>query len=88
MDDEQGYAEIIMPTVTGCLNIMRAAVRQSVRECSDLQQHQQYQPNSAGADQKRNRTLVERAAAVPGEKIYVGHQNRDGKGRDQIRRRE
>ena len=25
MDDEQGYAEIIMPTVTGCLNIMASA---------------------------------------------------------------
>ena len=31
MDDEQGYAEIIMPTVDGCLNIMRSAVRQGVR---------------------------------------------------------
>ena len=30
MDDEQGYAEIIMPTVNGCLNIMRAAARQAV----------------------------------------------------------
>ena len=30
MDDEQGYAEIIMPTVNGCLNIMGAAVRQGV----------------------------------------------------------
>jgi len=31
MDDEQGYAEIIMPTVDGCLNIMRAAARQGVK---------------------------------------------------------
>jgi nucleoside-diphosphate-sugar epimerase len=31
MDDEQGYAEIIMPTVNGCLNIMRSAHRQGVR---------------------------------------------------------
>jgi len=31
MDDEQGYAEIIMPTVDGCLNIMRAAVRHGVK---------------------------------------------------------
>jgi len=31
MDDEQGYAEIIMPTVDGCLNIMRSALRQGVR---------------------------------------------------------
>ncbi len=30
MDDAQGYAEIIMPTVDGCLNIMRAAARQGV----------------------------------------------------------
>lgn len=30
MDDEQGYTEIIMPTVNGCLNIMRAAARQNV----------------------------------------------------------
>ncbi len=30
MDDEQGYREIIMPTVNGCLNIMRAAARHSV----------------------------------------------------------
>lgn len=30
MDDAQGYAEIIMPTVNGCLNIMRAAHRQGV----------------------------------------------------------
>jgi len=30
MDDEQGYAEIIMPTVNGCLNIMRAAADQGV----------------------------------------------------------
>ena len=30
MDDEQGYAEIIMPTVNGCLNILRSAVRQAV----------------------------------------------------------
>jgi len=32
MDDEQGYAEIIMPTVNGCLNIMRAAARQGIRK--------------------------------------------------------
>lgn len=31
MEDEQGYAEIIMPTVDGCLNIMRSAVRQGVK---------------------------------------------------------
>jgi len=31
MDDEQGYAEIIMPTVNGCLNIMRAATRQGIK---------------------------------------------------------
>ncbi len=31
MDDEQGYAEIIMPTVDGCLNIMRSAVGQGVK---------------------------------------------------------
>lgn len=31
MDDEQGYAEIIMPTVNGCLNIMRSAQRQNVK---------------------------------------------------------
>lgn len=31
MDDEQGYAEIIMPTVNGCLNIMRAAVSNGVK---------------------------------------------------------
>jgi nucleoside-diphosphate-sugar epimerase len=30
MDDEQGYAEIIMPTVKGCLNILRAAARRGV----------------------------------------------------------
>ena len=30
MDDAQGYAEIIMPTVDGCLNILRAAARQGV----------------------------------------------------------
>jgi nucleoside-diphosphate-sugar epimerase len=30
MDDEQGYAEIIMPTVNGCLNILRSAVRHGV----------------------------------------------------------
>jgi len=30
MDDAQGYAEIIMPTVNGCLNIMRAAAAQGV----------------------------------------------------------
>ncbi len=27
MDDEQGYAEIITPTVEGCLNVMRSAAR-------------------------------------------------------------
>ena len=32
MDDEQGYAEIIMPTVNGCLNIMRSAQRHGVRK--------------------------------------------------------
>ncbi|MEM6634688.1 MAG: NAD-dependent epimerase/dehydratase family protein [Pseudomonadota bacterium] len=32
MDDAQGYAEIIMPTVNGCLNIMRAAVAKGVRK--------------------------------------------------------
>jgi nucleoside-diphosphate-sugar epimerase len=32
MDDVQGYAEIIMPTVDGCLNIMRSAVRQGVKK--------------------------------------------------------
>lgn len=31
MDDEQGYAEIIMPTVNGCLNIMRSAAQQGVK---------------------------------------------------------
>ena len=31
MDDEQGYAKIIMPTVNGCMNIMRSAVRQGVK---------------------------------------------------------
>ena len=31
MDDEQGYAEIIMPTVNGCLNAMRSAIRQGVK---------------------------------------------------------
>ena len=31
MDDEQGYAEIIMPTVNGCLNIMRSAAKQGVK---------------------------------------------------------
>lgn len=31
MEDEQGYAEIIMPTVNGCLNILRSAARQGVR---------------------------------------------------------
>jgi nucleoside-diphosphate-sugar epimerase len=31
MDDKQGYAEIIMPTVTGCLNIMRSAARHGVK---------------------------------------------------------
>ena len=31
MDDEQGYAEIIMPTVNGCLNIMRSAVDAGVQ---------------------------------------------------------
>lgn len=30
MNDEQGYTEIIMPTVNGCLNILRAAARQGV----------------------------------------------------------
>ncbi len=31
MDDAQGYAEIIMPTVDGCLNIMRSAVDAGIR---------------------------------------------------------
>lgn len=31
MEDEQGYAEIIMPTVDGCLNIMRSAVSCGVK---------------------------------------------------------
>lgn len=31
MDDEQGYAEIIMPTVNGCLNIMRSAARNGIK---------------------------------------------------------
>ncbi len=31
MDDERGYAEIIMPTVNGCMNIMRSALRQGVK---------------------------------------------------------
>ena len=31
MDDKQGYAEIIMPTVNGCLNIMRSAEAAGVR---------------------------------------------------------
>ena len=30
MDDEQGYREIIQPTVNGCLNIMRAAAKQKI----------------------------------------------------------
>ncbi|HUU72551.1 MAG TPA: NAD-dependent epimerase/dehydratase family protein [Burkholderiales bacterium] len=32
MDDAQAYAEIIMPTVDGCINIMRSAVRRGVRK--------------------------------------------------------
>lgn len=32
MDDEQGYAEIIMPTVNGCLNILRSANRHGVKK--------------------------------------------------------
>lgn len=32
MDDEQGYREIILPTVNGCLNIMRSAVRNGVNK--------------------------------------------------------
>ena len=31
MDDEQGYSDIIMPTVDGCINILRAAERQGLR---------------------------------------------------------
>lgn len=31
MDDEQGYAEIIMPTVDGCLNLMRTALSNDVK---------------------------------------------------------
>jgi len=31
MDDEQGCAEIIMPTVNGCMNIMRAGARQGIK---------------------------------------------------------
>ncbi len=32
MDDEQGYAEIIMPTVNGCLNILRSANQHGVKK--------------------------------------------------------
>ena len=31
MDDEQGYAEIIMPSVKGCLNIMSSAANQGIK---------------------------------------------------------
>jgi nucleoside-diphosphate-sugar epimerase len=31
MDDEQGYIEIIMPTVKGCLNIMSSAANQGIK---------------------------------------------------------
>ena len=31
MEDEQGYAEIIMPSVNGCLNILKSAARQDVK---------------------------------------------------------
>jgi len=31
MDDAQGYAEIIMPTVDGCMNILRSAARRGVK---------------------------------------------------------
>ena len=31
MDDAEGERDIIMPTVNGCLNIMRAAIRQGVK---------------------------------------------------------
>ena len=31
MEDEQGFADIIMPTVDGCVNILRAAHRQGIR---------------------------------------------------------
>ncbi len=31
MDDKQGYEEIVKPTVDGCMNILRAAVRQDVK---------------------------------------------------------
>ena len=32
LDDARGYAEIINPTVNGCLNIMRSAIRAGVRD--------------------------------------------------------
>ena len=32
MDDQQGYAEIIVPTVNGCLNILKSANRHSVKK--------------------------------------------------------
>lgn len=32
MNDEQGYEEIIMPTVNGCLNIMRSAANNGVKK--------------------------------------------------------
>ncbi len=47
MDDRQGYAEIIMPTVNGCLSIMRAAARQGVQNvviCSSTSSTNPAQP--------------------------------------------
>lgn len=32
MEDEQGYEEIIMPTVIGCLNIMQSAARHDIKK--------------------------------------------------------
>ncbi len=32
LDDARGYAEIINPTVNGCLNIMRSAIRAGIRD--------------------------------------------------------
>jgi hypothetical protein len=93
MDDAQGYAEIIMPTVDGCLNIMRSAVDAGIRNIVICSSTSSTNPNppvaikTAGRDQERSRPLVGREAAMSGEKIYLGCQDGHGKSGDPVRRR-
>ena len=80
MDDEQGYAEIIMPTVNGCLNAMRSAIRQGVKNvviCSStrVRTHYSHQMTAAARAIAAMKFLMLRSKRVAIRRQSLRRQN-------------